>query len=140
MIGNPRYGPIGLVAMVYFAVFEFLSPLFALLGLLVSVGLWVFGGVSSAYFLAFLAVSVGMGVLLSTSAIAIELISHGRYERRRDVARLLAYTLLESFGYHQLHNAWRLMGYVDIARGKTEWGAQKRRGLARPVPGSDQPK
>ena len=140
MIGNPRYGAIGTVAMVYFAVFEFLSPLFALGGLLVTLGLWALGSVSSTYFLAFLAISVGMGVLLSTSAIAIELISHGRYERRRDTLRLLAYTLLESFGYHQLHDAWRLMGYVDLARGKTEWGAQKRRGLARPVPGSDQPK
>jgi cellulose synthase/poly-beta-1,6-N-acetylglucosamine synthase-like glycosyltransferase len=133
MIGNPRYGPIGLIATVYFAVFEFLSPLFALLGLAVSVGLWVVGAVSTGYIASFLAVSVGMGVVLSTAALAIEQVGYGRYERRRDVARLLSYTVLESFGFHQLHNWWRFVGYVDIARGKTAWGVQKRRGLARNV-------
>ncbi|WP_034623209.1 glycosyltransferase [Cellulomonas sp. URHE0023] len=133
MIGNPKYGPIGLVAAVYFAVFEFLSPLFALLGLGVSVVLWAIGAVSTGYIASFLAVSVGMGVVLSTAALAIELIGYGRYERRRDVGRLLSYTVIESFGFHQLHNWWRFMGYFDIFRGKTEWGEQKRKGLARPA-------
>jgi hypothetical protein len=36
-------------------------------------------------------------------------------------------------GYHQLHDLWRTIGYVDIARGKTGWGAQDRRGFARPA-------
>ena len=134
MIGNPRYGPIGLVSAVYFAVFEFLSPIFALLGLLVSVGLYAFGSVSTGYFVSFLAVSIGMGVVLSTLALAIDQVGYGRYERRTDVARLLAYTVLESVGYHQLHNVWRFLGYVDITRGKTDWGVQRRRGLARPAP------
>lgn len=133
MIGNPRYGPIGLLATVYFAVFEFLSPVFALLGVLVSLGLWAFGIVTTGYIASFLLVSVGMGVVLSTAALAIELVGYGRYESRRDVARLLSYTVLESIGFHQLHNTWRFIGYVDIARGKTEWGAQKRRGLSRPA-------
>ena len=82
MIGNPRYGPIGLVSAVYFAVFEFLSPIFALLGLVVSVGLYAFGAVSTGYFVSFLAVSIGMGVVLSTLALAIDQVGYGRYERR----------------------------------------------------------
>ena len=47
--------------------------------------------------------------------------------------RLLAYAVLENIGYHQLHDLWRTIGYVDIARGKTGWGAQQRRGFARPA-------
>ena len=131
MIGNPRYGPVGLMSTPYFAVFEFLSPLFALLGLVVSVGLWAFGAVSTGYILSFLVVSVGMGVVLSTSALAIDQVGYGRYERHKDVGRLLAYTFLESIGFHQLHNVWRFVGFVDIVRGATDWGVQKRRGLAR---------
>ena len=30
----------------------------------------------------------------------------------------------------QLHDVWRAIGYVDIARHKTGWGAQRRRGFA----------
>ena len=31
--------------------------------------------------------------------------------------------------YQQLHDIWRGMGYLDIARRKTGWGAQQRRGF-----------
>lgn len=134
MIGNPKYGIVGVLVLVYFSVFEFLSPIFALLGLLLTAALWAAGVVSTGYFLSMLAVSVVLGVVLSTAALAIEELSFGRYKRRRDVLRLLGYTVLESVGYHQLHLTWRLLGYVDIVRGKTEWGEQKRRGLARPTP------
>jgi cellulose synthase/poly-beta-1,6-N-acetylglucosamine synthase-like glycosyltransferase len=130
MIANPRYGRIGLLAMPYFAVFEFLSPVFALVGMLVTTVLWILGGLSTLYFFAFLAVSVGLGMVLSTAALGIEELTFRRYPRRRDLARLLGYTVLESLGYQQLHQVWRGTGYVDIVRGKTAWGTQRRRGFA----------
>ena len=98
--------------------------------MLVTIGIWVTGGVSGLYFISFLLVSVGLGFLLTTAALALEEFSYHRYERRRDIARLVAYAAIESVGYHQIHNVWRTIGYVDIARGKTSWGAQQRRGFA----------
>jgi len=130
LIGRPRYGVLGLVAMPYFVLFEFLSPMFALLGLVVTVLWWLVGGLSTVYFLAFLAVSIGLGLLLTTAALALEEFSYQRYRKRREVARLLAYAVLENIGFRQLHDIWRALGYVDIARGKREWGAQQRRGFA----------
>jgi cellulose synthase/poly-beta-1,6-N-acetylglucosamine synthase-like glycosyltransferase len=130
LIGRPRYGVLGLVAMPYFVLFEFLSPIFALLGLVVTVLWWLVGGLSTVYFLAFLAVSIGLGLLLTTAALALEEFSYQRYRKRREVARLLAYAVLENIGFRQLHDIWRALGYVDIARGKREWGAQQRRGFA----------
>ena len=130
LIGRPRFGVLGLVAMPYFVLFEFLSPMFALLGLVVTVLWWVIGGLSTVYFLAFLAVSIGLGLLLTTAALALEEFSYQRYRKRREVARLLAYAVLENIGFRQLHDIWRALGYVDIARGKREWGAQQRRGFA----------
>jgi cellulose synthase/poly-beta-1,6-N-acetylglucosamine synthase-like glycosyltransferase len=132
MIGNPRYGIVGVVVMPYFLVFEFLSPLFSLVGLLVTVIWWFVGGLSTYYFVAFLLVSIGLGLLLTTAALALEEFSYQRYRRRRDVLRLLAYAVVENIGYHQLHDIWRATAYVDIARGKTGWGAQQRRGFATP--------
>jgi cellulose synthase/poly-beta-1,6-N-acetylglucosamine synthase-like glycosyltransferase len=129
MFLNPRYGVIGLVALPYFAIFEFLSPLFALLGLVVTILLWVFGVVSTSYILLFLVVSIGMGLLLTTAALALEEMAFRRY-RRSEMLRLLGYAVLENFGYHQLHDIWRTIGYFDIARGKKGWGQQQRRGFA----------
>jgi cellulose synthase/poly-beta-1,6-N-acetylglucosamine synthase-like glycosyltransferase len=133
LIGRPRYGVLGLVAMPYFVLFEFLSPMFALLGLVVTVLWWLVGGLSTVYFLAFLAVSIGLGLLLTTAALALEEFSYQRYRKRREVARLLGYAVLENIGFRQLHDVWRALGYVDIARGKREWGAQQRRGFAAPA-------
>ena len=130
LIGRPRYGVLGLVAMPYFVLFEFLSPMFALLGLVVTVLWWLVGGLSTVYFLAFLAVSIGLGLLLTTAALALEEFSYQRYRKRREIARLLAYAVLENIGFRQLHDIWRALGYVDIVRGKREWGAQRRRGFA----------
>jgi cellulose synthase/poly-beta-1,6-N-acetylglucosamine synthase-like glycosyltransferase len=138
MLLNARYGVVGLVAMPYFAVFEFLSPLFALGGLILTTALFVLGDISIGYFVAFVIVSIGLGVLLTTAALVLEEFSYQRYHRGRDIARLLAYTVLENFGYQQLHDVWRAVGYVDIARRKTGWGAQQRRGFVeKPVASSD---
>jgi cellulose synthase/poly-beta-1,6-N-acetylglucosamine synthase-like glycosyltransferase len=133
MLLKPRYGRIGLVAMPYFAVFEFLSPVFSLGGLLLTILLWALGVVSASYFVAFLLVSIGLGVLLTTAALVLEEFSYRRYRHGKEIVRLLWYAVLENVGYHQLHDIWRAMGYVDIARGTTGWGAQQRRGFA-PVP------
>jgi cellulose synthase/poly-beta-1,6-N-acetylglucosamine synthase-like glycosyltransferase len=130
MLFRPRYGVIGLVALPYFLVFEFLSPVFALGGLLVTLLGWLLGYLSGYYVLVYVLVSLGLGFLLSTAAIALEELNARSYRRWRDVFRMLFYAVAENFGYHQLHDCWRALGYLDIARGKTGWGAQQRRGFA----------
>ena len=42
---------------------------------------------------------------------------------------LISNSALENIGYHQLHDIWRAVGYVDIARRTPGWGAQQRRGF-----------
>jgi hypothetical protein len=91
--------------------------------------LWLLGVVSTSYILLFLAVSIGMGLLLTTAALSLEELAFRRY-RRSEMVRLLGYAVIENFGYHQLHDIWRTIGYFDIARGKKGWGQQKRRGFA----------
>jgi cellulose synthase/poly-beta-1,6-N-acetylglucosamine synthase-like glycosyltransferase len=129
MLLNPRYGAVGLIAMPYFALFEFLSPLFSLGGLVVTLLLFALGVLPASYFAAFILVSIGLGVLLTTAALVLEEFSYQRYRRGGEIVRLLAYAVLENVGYHQLHDIWRALGYVDIARGTTGWGEQQRRGF-----------
>jgi cellulose synthase/poly-beta-1,6-N-acetylglucosamine synthase-like glycosyltransferase len=133
MLFNPRYGAVGLVAMPYFVLFEFLSPLFALGGLLVTLGLFAVGALGPGYVIAFVVVAVGFSVMLSLAALAIEETGYQRYRRRREVFQLVAYALIEGFGYHQLHDFWRLMGTVDLVRGTSGWGAQQRKGFDAPA-------
>jgi len=129
MMLNPRYGAVGMLAMPYFLVFEFLSPVFSLGGLAVTIVLFLVGELSLTFLLAFLFVSLGQGVLLTGAALVVEEFGYQRYSRRREIARLFAYAVVEGIGFHQLHDWWRVMGYVDLARGTTGWGTQVRRGF-----------
>jgi cellulose synthase/poly-beta-1,6-N-acetylglucosamine synthase-like glycosyltransferase len=136
MMLNKRYGTIGMVSMPHFALFEFLSPVFALGGLVITLVLGLLSELALSYVLAYMFVTLGFSVLLTLAAFAVEEFGFHRYRRRREIFRLLAYTVVESVGFHQLHDLWRAIGYVDIARGTTTWGAQQRRGFA---PVADQP-
>ena len=80
--------------------------------------------------IAFAVVAVLLGVLLSVAALALEEFSFRRHPHRTDVARMLAYAVLENFGYRQLVDWWRLQGLWDVVRRRKGWGDMKRKGFA----------
>jgi hypothetical protein len=47
--------------------------------------------------------------------------------------RLLAYAVVDSFGYRQLCDVWRVQGTWDALRRRRGWGRQERRGLGEPA-------
>jgi cellulose synthase/poly-beta-1,6-N-acetylglucosamine synthase-like glycosyltransferase len=126
---NRRYGWMGLLAMPVL-VAEFVSPAFWLFGLILTIVAWAFGLLSTLYFVAFVVVSFGLSIVLSLAAVAVDELNFRTYRTRREVLRLMWYAVAECIGYHQLNDAWRGLGFVDIARGKRAWGAQQRRGFA----------
>ncbi len=133
-IGNPRLGIFGVVALPYVLIFEFLGPVIELAGY-VSVPVFAsLGLLSTRFLIAFLTVALLLGTLLSIAALALEEFSFRRHERGRDAAVLIAYSLLENFGFRQLQNIWRLRAYWDLARGKKQWGEQRRKGFGGPPP------
>ena len=92
--------------------------------------LWATGHLSTLFFVAFVVVAVLLGILLSVAALALEEFSFRRHPRTSEVARLVAYTLLENVGYRQLHAFWRLRGIIDaIRRHDVAWGTMTRTGF-----------
>ena len=83
----------------------------------------------SGLFVTFLIVAFLLGILLSVAALALEEFSFRRHPRTREVFRLVAYSVVENLGYRQLNDLWRTLAFVDLARRKKGWGAQKRRGI-----------
>jgi cellulose synthase/poly-beta-1,6-N-acetylglucosamine synthase-like glycosyltransferase len=130
MIGNPRYGRVGLLGMPYYLAFEALAPVVELGGFLaVLLGL-AFGLVDWTFGVLFLLVAVGYGVFLSLAALTVEEFTFHRYPRWRDLAVAFAAAVLENVGYRQLHAWWRLRGLVAMLRRRTgHWGAMPRAGF-----------
>lgn len=153
MIGNPRYGVVGVLAMPWFLLFELLAPFVELAGWLYLLGV---GGINILAetgiadvqsrnvrpALLLLAVSWGYSLLLTATAMALEEFSFRRYRRRRDLLIAIAAALVENVGYRQVTAWWRVRGSVQALRRTTrEWGVMTRTGFdqTEPLPNHTSP-
>lgn len=130
MLGNPRYGRVGMLGFPFFFFFEMLGPLIEVAGYIGFSITLALGLASPIYVIAFLSLALVLGMNLSVAAVAQEELSFRRYPRLRDVLRLFGLALVENFGYRQLTTIWRLRGLVQAMRGVNDWGEQERKGFA----------
>jgi len=129
MLLNPRYGTVGLIAMPYFFLFEFLGPVVELFGYAAFVLGLLLGFLNLPFALAFFLAAVGLGALLSTAAVFLEELRLERYPRWSDLLKLTLYGILENFGYRQINTFWRAMAIVSFLRKSTDWGSMERQGF-----------
>ncbi len=134
MLFNPGYGSVGLFAFPYFAIFELFGPFIETFGYLVVIVSYLLGVLDVQFFLMFLAASIFYGMFLSIAAILLEEISFRRYPGWIDLTKLLAYSIMENFGYRQLLSAMKIKAFWDAIRRRRAWGQMQRRGFHRETP------
>jgi len=127
---NGRYGWLGTVAIPYFLLFEFVGPVIELLGLPAILVWWIFGELELVFLVGFFVVAVLLGIFLSLAALTLEEHSFRRHRQGREIARLIGFAFVENIGYRQLLAFWRFVAFVDLARGRADWGEMNRRGFA----------
>jgi cellulose synthase/poly-beta-1,6-N-acetylglucosamine synthase-like glycosyltransferase len=138
MIGNPRYGAVGMLSLPFFVAFEFVGPFIEILGYVTVVVSLALGVVNVEFALVFFAVAVLSGVLLSLAAVLLEDLAFRRFERERELLRLVAYSVAENFGYRQLMTGYRVRGFFAYLRGNKAWGEIRRVGFSQvAVPASE---
>jgi cellulose synthase/poly-beta-1,6-N-acetylglucosamine synthase-like glycosyltransferase len=129
MIGRPRYGMVGMVALPGFVMFEMLSPLIELSGYLLLPVLWALGLLNLTVAGTFFLLAIVYMVLVSALAVLLEDIAFRRYPSVRDLGLLVLVAVLENFGYRQLTVWWRVRAFWEYLRGDLSWGAMERRGV-----------
>jgi cellulose synthase/poly-beta-1,6-N-acetylglucosamine synthase-like glycosyltransferase len=134
MVGNPRYGRVGLVALPYYFLFELLAPFVELTALVVvPVGLLV-GAVNLAFMGWFALVAYLYGMVVSLTALLLEEISFHRYRRWEDLVRGMVAAVLENVGYRQILAWFQIQGAWRAWRGKAStWGVMQRTGFDTPT-------
>jgi hypothetical protein len=130
MVGNPRYGPVGLLSLPAFVVFELLGPIVELLGYIVVPISYMVGLLNTRHMLAFLAAAFLLSMLLSVFGVFLEDITFRRHARARDLALLILVSIVENLGYRQLTVWWRVISFYEYWRGVGGWGQMERRGLS----------
>jgi cellulose synthase/poly-beta-1,6-N-acetylglucosamine synthase-like glycosyltransferase len=129
MLASRRFGRIGLFALPYLMVFEYLAPLLEVAGFTILPVGWVLGLLDSSRFGLFVGVALGYGLCLSLATLLLEELSFRRYREPRDLVRLAGAAVLENFGLRQLHSWWRLVALVTWRGRPQSWNSAPRRGF-----------
>jgi cellulose synthase/poly-beta-1,6-N-acetylglucosamine synthase-like glycosyltransferase len=130
MLGNPRYGRIGLVAMPYYLLFELLAPLIELAGVvMLPLGLLA-GAVNVSFAVGFLLVAYGYALVVNLMALMVEEFTFHRYSRWSDLLAAVVASAFEHVGFRQVTAAWRVVGTWNALRGSRQvWGVMTRSGF-----------
>jgi cellulose synthase/poly-beta-1,6-N-acetylglucosamine synthase-like glycosyltransferase len=130
MIFNPRYGITGMFAMPFYLIFEMLGPIIEVSGYVIFTVLLILGQYNRPFALLFFLLAVVFGIVLSLLAILLEEYSSRRYPRLKDIVIIMVYGLLENFVYRQWLAIVRAKAFIDLAKGRDEWGEMEKRGFA----------
>ena len=130
MLLNPRYGKIGMLGFTNNLIIDVLGPLVEVLGYVLIPLFWLIGALSVDFMLAYTALYFVFGVFISVCGLILEEMELRRVPRASDLALLAIIAVIENFGYRQLNNIWRVIGWWEFLRKKKSWGAMTRKGFA----------
>lgn len=131
MIGNPRYGRIGTVAMPLMVLEDVLGPPLELIGYLVFPVAYALGILEPATALAFLCLTFVFGTGISVATLVLEERQLRRTPSAADLARIALAAVIENFGYRQANLVFRLRGVWRYWRKDSSWAAVPRVGFTR---------
>lgn len=122
-----RAPAVGWLAMPFFLLVEFLSPLIELIGLGIVIYLGATGQVDGPQLVVLAAFAVAMSLLLSTTSLLLDSLTPGNRVSLRETGVLLGVILLEPLLYHPLHTWYRLVGMGQwLLRKRAVWGTMTR--------------
>nr|WP_240957132.1 glycosyltransferase family 2 protein [Pseudopontixanthobacter vadosimaris] len=131
MIGNPRYGRVGMIGMPQLVLEDVIGAPAELLGYIVVPAAALLGVLEPPVALAFLCLTVLFGTALSFGSLALEEVQLRRTPTARDLARIGAAAFAENFGFRQVNLVYRLRGIRSFLRKETAWAAVPRVGFAK---------
>lgn len=129
MAFNPRYGRIGMVAVPYYWIFEFLEPFVTVTGItLVAIG-FALGIVDPFTFALILSLITFYGFFISLGVLMMEERAFRRYPAWNDLWRMGLAMFAENFGYRQYLAYVRMRAMFRIRGKKHQWGENVRKGF-----------
>ncbi len=132
MFLNPRYGAAGMIAMPYYLIFEALGPLVEMFGYLFVGLLWYYGRLEAQFAVLFFLFAFLYDLILTSGALILDDMLFRRYERARDLGRMLAGALLSYLGYRQLLALTRSLSFITVFFKGRRWGKVRRTNMQTP--------
>jgi cellulose synthase/poly-beta-1,6-N-acetylglucosamine synthase-like glycosyltransferase len=121
MIANPRYGLMGITSMPFHAYIEAIGCVIEALGTILIPLSFLLGAMPFKLFLLLIFLAVGYGTLLSMGSVLLEETTVRRYPRVKHVLILMAFAVIENFGYRQMLTFFRAQGVMRYFAGLRRW-------------------
>ena len=128
---NRKYKKLGMLGYPYWLLFEYLAPIIEFLGILWFFFLVITSKLNWPFFLLLTGFVYFFAVSLSIWAVLFEEITFHKYERRRDVIRLMGTAFLEPLFYHPMVMLMSIKGNIDKLFNKKSWGKMERKGFSK---------
>jgi len=128
---NRKYGKLGLLGYPYWLAFEYLAPIVEFLGICWFIYLVITSSLNWPFFLLLFGFVYFFAVSLSIWAVLFEEITFHKYEKRRDVMRLVGIAFLEPLFYHPLTMLMSIKGNIDKLFNRNKWGKMERKGFGK---------
>lgn len=126
---NPKYGKLGMLGYPYWLMFEYLAPIIEFFGILWFIFLAITGNLNWPFFLLLFGFVYFFAVSLSVWSVLFEEMTYHKYERKRDVFRLIGTAFLEPIFYHPLVMLMSIKGNLDKIFNRNNWGQMERKGF-----------
>ena len=130
IIFNPKYGALGMISMPFHAYIEAIGCVVEALGTLFVPFAFLIGAMPASLFILIMMLAVGYGTLLSMGSVLLAEFNLHRYPRLRQVLTLMAYAVIECFGYRQMTAFFRAQGVIQYFTGMRRWEIVMHRGAS----------
>ncbi len=126
---NPRYGSLGVLGHPYWFFFEWLAPIFEFVGIIYFIIIALLGIPNWPFFFLLLGTVYFFAVTLTHWAILFEELSFHRYQKKREVVKMLLTSMLEPIFYHPFILLFSIRGNFKYFVGEKSWGNMDRVGF-----------
>ena len=126
---NRKYKALGVMGYPYWLMVEYLAPIIEFFGILWFIFLLASGRLNLPFFLDLFVFVYFFAVSLSIWSVLFEEITFHKYEKRRDVLRLIGMAFLEPIFYHPLVMFLTVKGNFDKLLNRNNWGRMERKGF-----------
>ena len=127
---NPRYKALGLLGHPYWFFLEWLAPIIEFIGIVYFIIIAILGYPNWPFFFLLLATVFLFAITLSFWAVLFEELSFHRYNKRREVVKMLITSVLEPIFYHPVILFSTIRGNFKFFIGEKTWGKMERQGFA----------
>jgi cellulose synthase/poly-beta-1,6-N-acetylglucosamine synthase-like glycosyltransferase len=131
IIGNPRFGLLGMAGMPFHAYVEAIGCLVEAFGTILIPFSFLVGAMPLNLFLLIMGLAVGYGTLFSLGSVLLEEATLRRYPKARHLMILVIYAVIENFGYRQMITFIRAQGVLRYFFGFRAWERVTHAGIPR---------